>query len=145
MDGYLYSQSQFDLMTRLLDPNPKTRLDIFQSATHHWFINEKLKGGTIVQKFPRILPSLKTILELRESSSQDFNSKQDIFGEDDEFSVCSEEEVEVNVESDSQQEKVHEERCHIYKLVHNLNKMSRQKHPSKQSYYSLSKSRSKVK
>jgi serine/threonine protein kinase len=55
------------LLLALLNPDPKKRMSVIEASKHHWFINQKSKMNTC--KKEKILPSLKTILELRDSGS----------------------------------------------------------------------------
>ena len=48
------SSGQLDLMKKLLDPNPNTRLTLEQATKHYWFLNSKTKikqlSGKTVKK-----------------------------------------------------------------------------------------------
>lgn len=68
----LYSISQIDLMIRLLQPDPEKRPTIEETLKHHWFVNikSKIKPKKDERKI-KILPSLRTIIELREHSEID--------------------------------------------------------------------------
>ncbi|CAK91490.1 unnamed protein product (macronuclear) [Paramecium tetraurelia] len=67
------SLSELDLLIKLLEQNPSKRISIFDCMMHHWFVNikSKIKQLNVVKKKKVILPSLKTIIELRSQSELD--------------------------------------------------------------------------
>ncbi|CAD8065248.1 unnamed protein product [Paramecium sonneborni] len=67
------SLSGLDLLVKLLEQNPRQRIQISDSMKHHWFVNikSKIKQQNDVKKKKVILPSLKTIIELRSQSELD--------------------------------------------------------------------------
>lgn len=58
-------------MLSLLEDDPHERLTVCKALKHHWFINQKKKKELKPTKTKKlsVLPSLKTILEIREQSS----------------------------------------------------------------------------
>ncbi|CAD8045231.1 unnamed protein product [Paramecium primaurelia] len=64
------SLSELDLLVKLLEQNPSKRIQISDCMMHHWFVNikSKIKQLNVVKKKKVILPSLKTIIELRSQS-----------------------------------------------------------------------------
>jgi calcium-dependent protein kinase len=60
-------------MRRLLITNVNERMTIEEALKHHWFINikSKLKTNKLERKRKQPLPSLRTIIELREHSEID--------------------------------------------------------------------------
>ncbi|CAD8085789.1 unnamed protein product [Paramecium sonneborni] len=65
----ILSLSQIDLLQYLLQPDPLKRKDLSDLSNHHWFVNEKAKFKQIGKQ--KLLPSLRTILEIREQSSME--------------------------------------------------------------------------
>ncbi|CAK69528.1 unnamed protein product (macronuclear) [Paramecium tetraurelia] len=65
----ILSLSQIDLLQYLIQPDPIKRKDLQELSNHHWFVNEKAKFKQIGKQ--KLLPSLRTILEIREQSSME--------------------------------------------------------------------------
>lgn len=47
-----------------MNPDPKLRKEMKLLGHHHWFVNEEAKSKSISKT--KLLPSLRTILEIRE-------------------------------------------------------------------------------
>jgi calcium-dependent protein kinase len=69
-----------DLLRKLLEPDASKfliiwdkRLAIKEATKHHWFVNvkSKIKSLKVERKRKKPLPSLRTIIELREMSEMD--------------------------------------------------------------------------
>ncbi|KAM3131589.1 hypothetical protein pb186bvf_016253 [Paramecium bursaria] len=101
------SQSRIELIKKLLKTNSNERPTIQEVTKHQWFVNIKNKQKTsqIKRKVKRPLPSLRTIIELREQSEQDLRmtiiqsvihvpSAFQQFGSKLEGTICSDEEEE---------------------------------------------------
>lgn len=52
---------------------------MYELSNHHWFVNEEAKSKSGFKC--KLLPSLKTILEIREMSSMDLLSKMQKLGD----------------------------------------------------------------
>ena len=57
-----------DLMKKMLEVDPTKRMTIKEASKHHWFLNvkNKIKSMKVERKRKKPLPSLRTIIELRE-------------------------------------------------------------------------------
>ena len=60
-------------MLKMLNPDSAQRISLSEASKHHWFVNvkSKIKGMKIERKRKKPLPSLRTIIELREQSELD--------------------------------------------------------------------------
>ncbi|KAM3142552.1 hypothetical protein pb186bvf_005454 [Paramecium bursaria] len=67
------SSSQLDLLRKLLEPQLAKRMTIKEATKHHWFVNvkNKIKSLKVERKRKKPLPSLRTIIELREQSEME--------------------------------------------------------------------------
>ncbi|CAD8096196.1 unnamed protein product [Paramecium sonneborni] len=72
----LYSACQLDLIKKMIENDPDSRISVNDAIKHAWFINtkDKLKSQKI-QQMNRNLPSLRTIIEMVEQSEQDIRRK----------------------------------------------------------------------
>ncbi|CAD8195402.1 unnamed protein product [Paramecium octaurelia] len=66
------SSSQLDLLRKMLETDA-SKLTIKEATKHHWFVNvkSKIKSLKVERKRKKPLPSLRTIIELREMSEMD--------------------------------------------------------------------------
>ncbi|CAD8213033.1 unnamed protein product [Paramecium octaurelia] len=66
------SSSQLDLLRKMLEQD-SSKLTIKDATKHHWFVNvkSKIKSLKVERKRKKPLPSLRTIIELREMSEMD--------------------------------------------------------------------------
>lgn len=62
------SASQIELLKKLMEVDPNKRMTIKEATKHSWFVNikSKIKSMKMERKRKKPLPSLRTIIELRE-------------------------------------------------------------------------------
>ncbi|CAD8120873.1 unnamed protein product [Paramecium sonneborni] len=63
----LFSISQLDLIKKMIQPNPNFRISINDALKHVWLINNKEKKISKLMTKQMAFPSLRTIIEIRDS------------------------------------------------------------------------------
>ncbi|CAK62903.1 unnamed protein product (macronuclear) [Paramecium tetraurelia] len=63
----LFSISQLDLIKKMIQPNPNLRISINDALKHVWLINNKEKKMQKLMAKQMALPSLRTIIEIKDS------------------------------------------------------------------------------